>query len=62
VSDWNQDHSLAKARINTSQEPVLEMDISTYGGLSKDSMQSMVSDFFGLVKDFNKALNQKVGD
>ena len=62
VGDWNQDHSLAKARINSSQEPVLEMDISTYGGISKDSMQSMVSDFFSLVKDFNKALNQKASN
>ena len=54
INQWNKDHSLAKARIGQTQEPILEMDVSTYGGLSKESMQSMVNDFFGLVKDLAK--------
>jgi hypothetical protein len=32
------------------------MDISAYGGIGQDAIESMVSTFFKLVRDFSKEL------
>lgn len=52
VNDWNQRNRWGRAFINEAKAPVLEMDISAYGGIGQDAIESMVSTFFKLVRDF----------
>ena len=54
VNDWNLRNRWGRAFINESKAPVLEMDISAYGGIGQDAIESMVSTFFNLVRDFAK--------
>lgn len=54
VNDWNLRNRWGRAFINESKAPVLEMDISAYGGIGQDAIESMVSTFFKLVRDFAK--------
>lgn len=54
VNDWNLRNRFGRAFINESKAPVLEMDISAYGGIGQDAVESMVSTFFKLVRDFSK--------
>jgi len=61
VNEWNRKNRWARAYVNKTQEPIIEMDINAYGGISKDSVQSMITSFFGIVKDFAKEL-KPVGD
>lgn len=52
VNDWNLRNRWGRAFINETKAPVLEMDISAYGGIGQDAIESMVSTFFKLVRDF----------
>jgi len=54
VNDWNLRNRWGRAFINETKAPVLEMDISAYGGIGQDAIESMVSTFFKLVRDFAK--------
>lgn len=54
VNDWNLRNRWGRAFLNDSSEPVLEMDISAYGGIGQDAVESMVSTFFKLVRAFAK--------
>jgi len=62
VNDWNRKNRWARAYVNKKQEPTIEMDINGYGGINRDSVQNMVTSFFGIVKDFAKELNPKASD
>lgn len=53
VNDWNLRNRWARVFINESSAPVLEMDISAYGGIGQDAIEGMVSTFFKLVRDFS---------
>jgi len=57
INDWNLRNRWARVYLKESGAPVLEMDISAYGGISQDAIESMVSTFFKLVRDFSKELN-----
>lgn len=56
VNDWNLRNRWARAFINDSNAPVLEMDISAYGGIGQDAIEGMVSTFFKLVREFSVEL------
>jgi hypothetical protein len=57
INDWNLRNRWARVYLKESGAPVLEMDISAYGGIGQDAIESMVSTFFKLVRDFSKELN-----
>jgi uncharacterized protein YdgA (DUF945 family) len=57
INDWNLRNRWARVYLKESGAPVLEMDISAYGGISQDAIESMVSTFFKLVRDFSKELH-----
>jgi uncharacterized protein YdgA (DUF945 family) len=57
INDWNLRNRWARVYLKDSGAPVLEMDISAYGGIGQDAIESMVSTFFKLVRDFSKELN-----
>jgi hypothetical protein len=63
VNDWNLRNRWARVYVNDSGTPILEMDISAYGGIGQDAIEAMVSTFFKLVRDFSKELHatEKVG-
>lgn len=56
VNDWNLRNRWARVFIKESGAPVLEMDISAYGGIGQDAIEGMVSTFFKLVRDFSAEL------
>jgi uncharacterized protein YdgA (DUF945 family) len=56
VNDWNLRNRWARVFINDSNTPVLEMDISAYGGIGQDAIEGMVSTFFKLVREFSVEL------
>lgn len=56
VNDWNVRNRWARVFINDSNTPVLEMDISAYGGIGQDAIEGMVSTFFKLVREFSVEL------
>jgi uncharacterized protein YdgA (DUF945 family) len=56
VNDWNLRNRWARVFVNESGAPVLEMDISAYGGIGQDAIEGMVSTFFKLVRDFSAEL------
>jgi len=56
INDWNLRNRWARVFVKESGAPVLEMDISTYGGIGQDAIESMVSTFFKLVRDFSTEL------
>jgi hypothetical protein len=56
INDWNLRNRWARVYLKESGAPVLEMDISAYGGIGQDAIESMVSTFFKLVRDFSKEL------
>jgi len=56
VNDWNLRNRWARVFINESSAPVLEMDISAYGGIGQDAIEGMVSTFFKLVREFSAEL------
>lgn len=56
VNDWNIRNRWARVFINDSNAPVLEMDISAYGGIGQDAIEGMVSTFFKLVREFSVEL------
>ena len=62
-NDWNLRNRWARVYVNDSGTPILEMDISAYGGIGQDAIEAMVSTFFKLVRDFSKELRaaEKVG-
>ncbi len=53
VNDWNLRNRWARVFINDLNAPVLEMDISAYGGIGQDAIEGMVSTFFKLVREFS---------
>jgi hypothetical protein len=57
INDWNLRNRWARVYVKESGAPVLEMDISAYGGIGQDAIESMVSTFFKLVRDFSTELN-----
>lgn len=57
VNDWNLRNRWARVFIKESGAPVLEMDISAYGGIGQDAIEGMVGTFFKLVRDFSAELN-----
>jgi uncharacterized protein YdgA (DUF945 family) len=56
VNDWNLRNRWARVFVNDANAPVLEMDISTYGGIGQDAIEGMVSTFFKLVREFSVGL------
>lgn len=56
VNDWNLRNRWARVFINDLNAPVLEMDISAYGGIGQDAIEGMVSTFFKLVREFSVEL------
>jgi hypothetical protein len=56
VNDWNLRNRWARVYINDANTPVLEMDISAYGGIGQDAIEGMVSTFFKLVREFSVEL------
>ena len=56
INDWNLRNRWARVYVKETGAPVLEMDISTYGGIGQDAIESMVSTFFKLVRDFSTEL------
>jgi hypothetical protein len=56
VNDWNLRNRWARVFINDSNTPILEMDISAYGGIGQDAIEGMVSTFFKLVREFSVEL------
>ncbi len=56
VNDWNLRSRWARVFIKESGAPVLEMDISAYGGIGQDAIEGMVGTFFKLVRDFSAEL------
>jgi uncharacterized protein YdgA (DUF945 family) len=56
VNDWNLRNRWGRAFVSESRGLVLEMDISAYGGIGQDAIESMVSTFFKQVRDFAKEL------
>lgn len=56
MNDWNLRNRWARVFINASNTPVLEMDISAYGGIGQDAIEGMVSTFFKLVREFSGEL------
>lgn len=56
VNDWNLRNRWGRAFIGEANAPTLEMDISAYGGIGQDAIESLVSTFFGLVRNFSKEL------
>ena len=58
ANDWNLRKRWARAYVNDKREAVIEMDISAYGGIGRDAVESMVSTFFKIVRDFSKELER----
>lgn len=56
VNDWNLRNRWARVFVNDSNTPILEMDISAYGGIGQDAIEGMVSTFFKLVREFSVEL------
>ena len=56
VNDWNLRNRWARVFINESSTPVLEMDISAYGGIGQDAIEGLMSTFFKLVREFSVEL------
>lgn len=56
VNDWNLRNRWARVFLNEANTPILEMDISAYGGIGQDAIEGMVSTFFKLVRDFSTEL------
>lgn len=56
VNGWNLRNRWARVYVKESGAPVLEMDISTYGGIGQDAIEGMVSTFFKLVREFSAEL------
>ncbi len=57
INEWNQRNRWARAFLNESEQAVLEMDISAYGGIERDALESMVDNFFKLLREFSKKLS-----
>lgn len=53
INDWNLRNRWARVFVKESGAPVLEMDISAYGGIGQDAIEGMVGTFFKLVRDFS---------
>lgn len=58
VNDWNLRNRWGRAFIGEMNAPILEMDISAYGGIGQDAIESLVSTFFDLVRNFSKELKE----
>ncbi len=56
INEWNQRNRWARAFLNETEQAVLEMDISAYGGIERDALESMVDNFFKLLREFSKNL------
>ncbi len=56
INDWNLRNRWSRVYLKESGAPVLELDISAYGGIGQDAVETMVSTFFKLVRDFSKEL------
>lgn len=56
INDWNLRNRWARVFVNEAGSPILEMDISAYGGIGQDAIEGMVSTFFKLVRDFSAEL------
>ena len=56
INDWNLRNRWARVFIREPGVPVLEMDISAYGGIGQDAIEGMVGTFFKLVRDFSAEL------
>lgn len=56
INDWNLRNRWARVFVNEAGAPILEMDISAYGGIGQDAIEGMVSTFFKLVRDFSTEL------
>jgi hypothetical protein len=56
VNDWNLRNRWARVFLNEANTPILEMDVSAYGGIGQDAIEGMVSTFFKLVRDFSTEL------
>jgi uncharacterized protein YdgA (DUF945 family) len=57
INEWNQRNRWARAFLNEADQAVLEMDISAYGGIEHDALESMVDNFFKLLREFSKKLS-----
>jgi hypothetical protein len=44
--------------LNDAEQAVLEMDISAYGGIERDALESMVDNFFKLLREFSKTISK----
>ena len=57
INEWNQRNRWARALLNDAEQAVLEMDISAYGGMERDALESMVDNFFKLLREFAKNIS-----
>jgi uncharacterized protein YdgA (DUF945 family) len=57
INEWNQRNRWARAFLNDAEQAVLEMDISAYGGIERDALETMVDNFFKLLREFSKSLS-----
>jgi hypothetical protein len=58
INEWNQRNRWARALLNDAEQAVLEMDISAYGGIERDALESMVDNFFKLLREFSKTISK----
>jgi len=59
INEWNQRNRWARVFLNDSEQAVLEMDISAYGGIERDALESMVDNFFKLLREFSKKITNE---
>jgi hypothetical protein len=58
INEWNQRNRWARALLNDAEQAVLEMDISAYGGIERDALESMVDNFFKLLREFSTTISK----
>ena len=58
INEWNQRNRWARALLNDAEQAVLEMDISAYGGIERDALESMVDNFFKLLREFATTISK----
>ncbi len=59
INEWNQRNRWARVFLNDSEQAVLEMDISAYGGIERDALESMVDNFFKQLREFSKKISNE---